>query len=134
MKKLIRNTTVNGVALYLISLTLAGVAIAGGLTTYLFGGVALSVMNVTVRPVLSVLSLPLNLVTLGLFSFFSNAIILYILTVIIPNIKIRAFTFEGFSFAGFVVPDIYFNSFFAYVAAAAVLSLFYSYFEWLTKK
>lgn len=134
MKSLIRNTTVNAFALYLLSITLAGVSIAGGLITYLFGGIALSVMNITVRPLLSILSVPLNLVTLGLFSFFSNAIILYLLTVIIPDIEISAFTFKGFSFVGFVVPDIYFNSLFAYVAAAAVLSLFYSYFEWLTKK
>ena len=134
MKRLIRNTTVNGFALYLISLTLAGVVISGGFPTYLIGGLALSIMNVTIRPILSVLSLPLNLVTLGLFSFFSNAIILYLLTVIVPNIKINAFTFKGFSFAGFVVPDIYFNGLFAYIAAAFVLSLFYSYFEWLIKK
>lgn len=134
MKSLIRSTTVNSFALYLISIVLAGVVISGGFTTYLLGGLALSVMNVTVRPVLSILSLPLNLVTLGLFSFFSNAIILYLLTVIVPNIKINAFTFTGFSFAGFVVPDIYFNGLFSYIAAAFALSLFYSYFEWLIKK
>lgn len=134
MKSLIRNTTVNSFALYLISVVLAGVVISGGLATYLAGGLALSIMNVTVRPALSILSLPLNLLTLGLFSFFSNAIILYLLVVLIPSIKINAFTLEGFSFVGFVVPDIYFNSLFAYIAAAFVLSLFYSYFEWLTKK
>ena len=134
MKRLIRNTTVNSFALYLISVILAGVVISGGFITFLLGGLALSIMNVTVKPVLSILSLPLNLVTLGLFSFFSNAIILYLLTVIVPNIKINAFTFKGFSLAGFVVPDIYFNGLFAYIAAAFVLSLFYSYFEWLIKK
>lgn len=134
MKGLIRNTTVNSWALYFISLTLAGVTIKGGLFAYLVGGLVLSIMNGTIRPVLSILSIPLNLVTLGLFSFFSNAIILYLLTVIVPYIKIVAFTFKGFSVAGFVVPNIYFNGLFAYVAAAFVLSLFYSYFEWLVEK
>ena len=131
MKGLIRNTTVNSWALYFISIVLAGVIIKGGLPTYLIGGFVLSIMNSTIRPVLSILSLPLNLVTLGLFSFFSNAIILYLLTVLVPNIKIIAFTFPGFSFAGVTVADHYLNGLFAYVAAAFVLSIFYSYFEWL---
>ncbi len=134
MKSLIRNTTVNSWALYFISLTLAGVIIKGGLPTYLLGGLVLSIMNVTIRPILSVFSLPLNMVTLGFFSFFSNAIILYLLTILVPSIKIVAFTFKGFTLAGFVVPNIYFNGLIAYVAAAFVLSLFYSYFEWLVSK
>ena len=134
MKTLIRNTSVNSLSLYFLSIILTGVIVKGGFLTYLIGGIALSIMNYTIRPVLSILSLPLNIVTLGLFSFFSNSIILYLLTVLVPNIKIVPFTLAGFSYSGFIVPSIHFGGILSFVAASFFLSLFYSYFEWLTKK
>lgn len=133
MKGLIRNTTVNSLSLYFLALGLDGVKIEGGAFIYILGGLILSIMLVTIKPILNLISLPLNLITLGLFSFFINAIILYLLTVFLPNISITSFTFNGFSFAGFIVPKIYFNTLMAFVASASILSIIHSYFDWLLK-
>lgn len=116
-----------------MSLALSGVIVKGGAPTYIIGGLILSVMLVTIKPILNLISLPLNLITLGLFSFFVNSIILYLLTVFLPNITITPFTFTGYEFAGFIIPQIYFNSLMAFVVSASILSINHAFFEWLLR-
>lgn len=134
MKSLIRNTIVNSLSLLALTQILAGVKIEGGLLTYLIGGLALSLIIFLLKPLLNVLALPLNFITFGTFSFFINVIILYLLTVAIPQITISAFTFNGLKFMGFVIPKISVNVFFAYIISSAVLSFVASFVDWLSKK
>ena len=96
--------------------------------------IVLSILFVIVRPILSIVTLPLNIITLGLFSFLINAIILYLLTIIVPGISIAAFEFNGFSFLGFIVPQLPINGFFAFIVASILLSLIIGFLKWLTKK
>lgn len=51
----------------------------------LIAAVALGLVNSFVRPVLSVLSLPLNLVTLGLFSLVVNGICFWLASLFVPG-------------------------------------------------
>ncbi|MBI2621649.1 MAG: phage holin family protein [Candidatus Levybacteria bacterium] len=134
MKSLLRHTVFNSVSLFVLTQAVSGVKISGGWENLMISGFLLSVLNKVLRPVLNLFSLPLNAVTLGLFSFIANAIILYILTVLVPDISVSEFTFNGFSFAGFVVPVIHFSTLYAFIVSAAVLSLIINFFDWLIKK
>lgn len=113
---------------------LEGVKVDGGLISYIVGGIALSVLFVLVKPILSIITLPLNIITLGLFSFLINAIILYLLTIFVSSISITAFIFQGFSFLGFVVPQFSVNTFFAFIIASILLSFIVGFLKWLIKK
>lgn len=134
MKGIIRNTVINGVSLAVLDQIIPGVTIIGGFKTYIIAGLILSLLLLIIKPILNLLSLPLNMVTLGLFSFFTNSIILYILTIFVTEISITKFTFNGFTLAGFVVPVMNFNSFYAFIFTAAVLSMVIAFFDWLIKK
>lgn len=94
----------------------------------------MSILFLVVKPILNLISLPLNLVTLGLFSFLTNAIIFYLLTVFVTSIVITPFTFPGVSFAGFVAPKIYVNVLFSFILIAFLQSLIVSFLSWLIKK
>lgn len=133
MKGILRNTFLHALALFLLSQSLAGVKISGGVPTLLIAGLVLSIMNFTIKPLLSLLTLPFNIATFGAFSFITNAIIVYLLTVLVTQISIVAFTFPGFSFSGFVIPQVYLNTFFAYVVVAFFLSLLMSVITWFIK-
>lgn len=134
MKSIVRRIVFYSVALFLTSQIATGLKISGGLTDYLIGGVVLSILFLIVKPILSIVTLPLNIITLGLFSFITNAIILYLLTIAVPSISISVFTFKGFSLAGFVVPSFYVNDFFAFVIASILLSFIVEVLKWLIKK
>lgn len=133
MKGIIRNTALHAFVFFLLSVGLSGVKISGGIPTLLLAGFVLTLMNMTVRPILTLLTLPFNLATFGMFSFVTNAFILYLLTVLVVQIQIVAFTFSGFSFVGFVIPQFYLNTFFAFVFVAFLFSLIMSIIEWFIK-
>jgi len=134
MKSILRKIVFYSVALFLTAQILEGVKVSGGLVMYIVGGIALSILFVLVKPILSIITLPLSIITLGLFSFLTNAIILYLLTVFVPNISIGAFRFSGFSFLGFVIPSISVNNFFAYIIASIFISFIVGFLKWLIKK
>lgn len=134
MKRILRNTIINAISLVIIDQVLAGVTITGGFQTYIMSGFILSILFLVIRPILNIFSLPLNMATFGLFSFFTNAILLYLLTIFVPNISITAFTFNGYSIAGFVIPVMRFNTLYAFVITAGLLSFIVNFFAWLIKK
>jgi len=134
MKSIVRNITIYSSSLFLLTQALSGVKVSGGVTTYIIAGAALSLMFVIVKPILSIITLPLNLVTLGTFSFLINAIILYLLTVLVSGISISPFVFKGFSLVGFVIPSISLNTFFAFIVASFFLSIIVGLISWLIKK
>ncbi len=134
MKGFVRNVLFNAFSIFILSQIMSGVKITGGLPTYIFGGIALTILLVFLKPILNLLALPLNIVTLGFFSFLTNIIIFYLLTVIVPGIMITAFTFPGFTYSGFVIPSIYFNILFAFLLVAFLQSLTVSFLTWLVKK
>jgi len=66
------------------------VALAGP-GTALVAGAILGLVNVLVKPVLVVLTLPLTLVTLGLFLFVVNALCLGATAAVVPGFEISGF-------------------------------------------
>lgn len=132
MKSILKHTTFNAIALYFTSIFITGVVITGNIITYIIAGLILTGLFKIFKPILNILSLPLNMVTLGLFSFFVNTILLYILTIILPSVRVIPFTYDGFNFAGFIVPVMHFGSFTSVIAAAIILSVIIAYFEWIT--
>ncbi len=134
MRTIIRTIVFYSFALFALTQILSGVRITGGIQTYLLGGISLSVIFLLIKPVINILTLPLNLVTLGAFSFITNVIILYILTLFVPQIKITAFVFPGFSYLGFVIPKTSANILFAYIVSGLALSAIITFLSWLIKK
>jgi len=58
------------------------------LKTYLIGGVILGVINITIRPILKILTMPLYLVFFGLVSIFVNALVLGLFSYIINDLLV----------------------------------------------
>ncbi len=61
-------------------------------TAALLGSLVLGLLNAFVRPVLLFLTLPLNIVTLGIFTIFLNAAIFFSAGYIIPSLMIKNYT------------------------------------------
>ena len=133
MKTIIRNTAIYMYALFLLPKLIPGVEVDGGLLTFLLGGLALTIMFFVIKPILNIISFPVNILTLGLFSIVMNALIIYLLTIFLTDISVSAFTYERTQWAGFSTPDIAFNTFFAYLYTAIVLSVIKAAVDWIRK-
>jgi putative membrane protein len=131
MKGLVRNVAIYSGALFILPSIVGGVEISGGLGTTIFGGLMLSIMMTVIKPILNVISFPFNLMTLGFFSIFTNAFILYLLTIFVTGIMIHPYKSGGLNIFGFVVPPITFNTLFAFLASALVLAMIVTIIKWL---
>jgi putative membrane protein len=80
----------NAVALFAADYLLDGIVLSGPGAT-LIAGLVLGFVNALVKPVVFVLTLPLTLVTLGLFIFVVNAICLGLTAAIVPGFEIYGF-------------------------------------------
>lgn len=60
----------------------------------LVGSVFLGIINAVIRPLLIILTLPLNILTLGLFTFVINGFMLWL-----TSITIKGFDIHGFGWA-----------------------------------
>src|SRR5438094_10214568 len=81
----------NTVALIATVKLLPGLGVTG-LHAYWLGALVLGLLNAFVRPVLLFLTLPLNILTLGLFTILLNAAIFFSVGYIIPTLGIRNYT------------------------------------------
>ena len=83
-------------ALLVVARLVAGVHVTG-FGAALFGALVLGIVNAIVRPIMILLTLPVTLLTLGLFLFVINALMLWLVAALVPGIRISGF---GAAFIG----------------------------------
>lgn len=134
MKSILRSISLYSFSLFVVTILLDGVKVTGGIWSFIVAGAILTLLFWVVKPIVSLITFPLSFITLGLFSFITNALMLYLLTILAPNISIQAFTFPGLSFWGFVIPPFFLNTFFAFIVSALLLSFIKGFLIWLIER
>lgn len=133
MKKHLRLFLVNLVSLWLVTNILEGVGYSEGYKTLASAALVLTIINFAVKPLIKLLLLPINLITLGAFRWVINVLSLYLVTIVVPQFEVQAFHFPGFSHQGFVIPAVYLSTFWALVVASLLISLVTTLLLWLMK-
>jgi putative membrane protein len=100
--KLIIRLLISGLAVYITAYLVPGVRVSGYLTAVLVA-VVLGILNTLVKPILILLTLPITLLTLGLFALVINTVMILL--------------------AGFFVPGFHIDSFWSALFFGIVLSL-----------
>jgi putative membrane protein len=96
MKILVR-ILINGLGLLLVTRLVPGIAwpidltSAGGLLTLLGAGMVLGLLNLLVKPLLVLFSIPLLVVTLGLFYLVINGLVLKLADLLLDSLSIAGF-------------------------------------------
>ena len=86
--RLITAVLANAVAL-LATTVVPGITFTGGWLTLLLAGALFGLFNAIVRPIALFLSLPALIVTLGLFYFVLNGILLWIVSFFLPGYRVE---------------------------------------------
>lgn len=81
---------VNALAILAAAHIVPGIEVSGGLAV-VAAGLVLALINAVVRPVLLFLTLPITLVTLGLFLFVLNAFCLWLTSLVVSGFVIYGF-------------------------------------------
>jgi len=88
--KLIIRLLLNALAVVILSYVLPGVGVDSMLTAIIVA-IVLSVLNFLVKPILVILTLPITILTLGLFLLVINAIIILLTSNLIDGFQVTSF-------------------------------------------
>ncbi len=80
----------NSLAIYFVAYLLGGVEV-GSLRDAFIAGAVLSVINAFVKPLLVLLTLPLTVLTLGIFYFLVTAFCLWLAAQLVPGFLLQGF-------------------------------------------
>jgi putative membrane protein len=91
LMRLVVRWAANAVALFVAAWLLSGVTYGDQWWTLLVAAAVFTVVNAWLRPIVRLLSLPLIILTLGLFLFVVNVLMLYVTDWLVPDFEIRSF-------------------------------------------
>ena len=89
--------------------------------TLLLAAVVLAFLNGIIRPVLKLFFLPINIITLGLFSTVINVVLLWLATYLVP----------GFEITPMLVFGVYLNQFFSLLLISLAIGFLQSFLKFL---
>ena len=88
MKKIIKNTLIFAISLFLAGQIWQNLNFSRGWETYLLVAVLLAVFEKFLKPIIKLLLLPINILTLGLFRSFINLFTLYLTVYFVPSFTV----------------------------------------------
>jgi len=142
LKKYLRLFLINFLALWMLSRFMLGftlkvhpegIEFLNGYQTIALTALVLTILGTLVKPLIKILLIPINLLTLGAFRWLINVITLWLVTLVVPQFKIGSFVFQGLNWNGFIIPSFFMARFWAFVLASLFISLVTSFVLWLTK-
>jgi putative membrane protein len=80
----------NAVGLLVVAALLPGIQLHGAVAV-IIAALVLGIVNAIIRPLLLLVSLPLNILTLGLFTFVVNALMLELTAALVPGFEVHGF-------------------------------------------
>ena len=90
MLKLIANWILSALAIIVTAYLVPGVRV-DSFTTALIVAIVLGIVNAVLKPLLVILTLPITLISLGLFMFVINAVMVLVVDRLVPGFGVNSF-------------------------------------------
>ncbi len=84
------NLLLSGLAVFVSGRMISGVRV-DSFGTSLVVAIVLGLANAIIKPILTVLTLPINILSLGLFSLVINAVVILIVDAMVPGFEVGGF-------------------------------------------
>ncbi|PIV00516.1 hypothetical protein COS54_02885 [Candidatus Shapirobacteria bacterium CG03_land_8_20_14_0_80_39_12] len=134
MRSFLRNIFINFLTLLLIAKLTGAIDFSENYLVLIWAAFFLTLLNLLVKPILNLLLMPINLLTLGAFRWVINAIVLLLVTLIVKAFVIKGFVFPGFTFSGFIVPQVSFSFLWALFLVSFLVEIARFVIFWLLGK
>jgi putative membrane protein len=90
MGRILLKWLINALALLMAAYIVKGIEIRGASALFLASAL-LGILNTLIRPILIILTLPINIITLGLFTLVINGTMLWVVAALIKGFVIQGF-------------------------------------------
>ena len=88
--RILVNWFVNAAALYVTAWLVPGILVSEGLGPLLLAALVIGLVNAVVRPVAVILTLPITVLTLGLFYLVLNGVLFYLAAALTPGFALAS--------------------------------------------
>lgn len=95
MKFIVKRYLITVTSIFTITQLIQAFSINGGWYGIFYASFILSILFYIIRPILNLIMLPINLITLNLSSWTVQILIFYLWTVAVPQVKITDWQFAG---------------------------------------
>lgn len=126
MRKFIIKILATSASFYVAQYFLAGIQIEPTWSAYLITSLVFVIWSFLLSPIIKLLLLPINLLTLGLFRWLSNVLVLYLFDLVYDGIRIVGFTYPGLSSPVLSLHSTDLNLFWVLVLGSLLMSFTYS--------
>ena len=133
MKSILRLFLSSLAGLWATQSFISGFKITGDYENLLIASGALTLIYLIAKPVLKILLMPINLLSLGFLGWIINIALLYLLTKFVPFVTVSAWHFPGFEYQGILIPAYDLNQIMVFILVSFILSFVVNFFVWLAK-
>jgi len=134
MKKILRLTLLFAFSLATHNQFWQNLVLDYNLTTLLKVSLILMIFEILIKPILKILLLPINLLTLGLFRVVINTLGFYLAVFLLSDFQINNILTNSIALLGLTLPVFHFNGFFAYLFTSTSVSFLLYLFNIILRK
>lgn len=126
MRSLLIKILATMASFYATALLIGGFRIEQTWQSYLISALFFLLFNLLITPLIKLLLLPINLLTLGLFRWLGSVLALYVFDLLYTGISIGSYVFAGYTSSLLSLSPATIASFWVYCLSALVMSVTYN--------
>lgn len=129
MRKIIRFGLIFAFALTTGYSVLHHIILHNGIVTVVKVAAILAIFEVIVKPIIKILLLPINILTLGLFRVVINTFGLYIATFLVSDFAIGSAYLPRINILGIIIPALELHGFLSYLFTSIIVGSLFNFFK-----
>lgn len=133
MRSLLKKYFTTTVSIYCLTQIIPSVTFNRGWPGLLTASFILGILLYIARPIVNLIMLPINLLTLNLSSWIINILIFYIWTILTPDVNIAPWRSSGFSFGPIMISEFNLIRWQIVIFGGIVTTILLQLFDWLLK-
>jgi len=133
MKSLIRVIFINLISLLIVAHLTNGIIYQNNILTLLIAAGCLFLLNLVVKPLLNLIFMPINLLTLGAARWLINILLFWGVTLLVDNFTLVPISLPQANLAGYMFPGLSLSFFWSLVLLSLLVQLCISLISWICK-
>jgi len=134
MKKILHSWFIHLIVLEIVASLTGAISFGPGYKSWVLSALVLTIFSIFLRPLLKILLLPINFLTLGLLRWIINVVGLFLASYLVSSFQISPLNFAGYSGGGASISPFSLALIPTYILLSFCLDLFHIIIRWILKK
>ncbi len=129
MKKLLRYSLLLTFSLIVTSHLWKNLYFSENISNIIKVAFLLAIFEIILKPIIKILLLPINLLTLGTFRIVIDTLGLYLAVVLVSGFQVSNILIDSTNLMGYTIPTLRFSGFMAFLVTSTTIGLIYHFFN-----